>query len=258
MVENRFRKAISRGGCSIGINPGFVSPELVEFFGLVKFDWIFIDGEHMGVGPETCRDLVRAAHGVGVGALVRVPSAEPSVMLGYLETGAFSLLVPHINTAAEAKAAVRAGRYPPHGTRGAGSGSRSANFGLTQTPAEYFATASRETLIIPQVEDMEAVERLEEILGVPELEALFVGPGDLSASMGFAGQAQHPEVQAVVDRVIARAKAASKLVGTTAGSPAAVRRCAGMGVDFVFCSVLPMLANVTQRFLQESRETQRG
>ena len=255
MIENRFRAAIGRGGCTIGINPGFVSPEMVEFCGLVKFDWVFIDGEHMGIGPETCRDLVRAAHGVGAGALVRVPSADPSVMLGYLETGAFSLLVPHINTAADAGAAVRAGRYPPRGTRGAGSGSRSANFGLTQTPAEYFERASRETLIVPQIEDIEAVEHLEEILAVPELEALFVGPGDLSASMGFAGQAQHPEVQAVVEGVIARAKAASKLVGTTAGTPAAVRRCAELRVDFVFCNVLPMLADTLRRFLRESRET---
>lgn len=258
MIENRFRRTISEGGCRIGINPGFVSPELVEFCGLVKFDWVFIDGEHMGIGPETCRDLVRAAHGVGMGALVRVPSAEPSVMLGYLETGAFSLLVPHINTAAEARAAVLAGRYPPRGTRGAGSGSRSANFGLTQTPSEYFERASRETLVVPQIEDIEAVEHLDEILAVQEVEALFVGPGDLSASMGFPGQAQHPEVQAVVERVINGAKAASKLIGTTAFSPAAVRRCAQMGVDFVFCNALPMLTEVTRRFLKEAREPHTG
>jgi 2-dehydro-3-deoxy-L-rhamnonate aldolase len=80
------------------------------------------------------------------------------------------------------------------------------------------------------------------------------GPGDLSASMGFPGQAQHPEVQAVVERVIEGAKAASKLIGTTAFTPAAARRCTQMGVDFVFCNALPMLTEVTRRFLKEARE----
>jgi len=174
-------------------------------------------------------------------------------MLGYLETGAFSVLVPHINSARDARAAVRAGCYPPRGTRGAGSGSRSANFGLTQTAAEYFDQAGRAALVVPQIEDVEAVEHLDEILAVPELEAVFVGPGDLSASMGYPGQSGHPEVRAVVDTVISKAKAASKLVGTTAGTPAAVKALAAKGADFVFCNALPMLADVTHRFLKDAR-----
>ena len=253
MIRNRFRQKLQPDRCTIGVGTTFVAPEFVEFCGFLGFDWIFVDGEHGGAGPDTCQMLVRAAHAADMGVLVRVPSADPAVILGYLETGAFSILVPHINTPDEARAAVSAGRYPPLGIRGAGSSTRAANYGLTQSSAEYFARANTEVLIIPQIEDVKAVENLDDILGLPEVEAVMIGPGDLAASMGYPGQGGHPEVVATVDKVISRARAAGRMIGTTAGTPAAVRNLRSKGVGFALCSAASMLAEAARRFLHDAR-----
>jgi len=222
---------------------------LVEFCGHLGFEYVFIDGEHAGVGIETCQHLVRAAHGVGMGVVVRVPSHDPSVILGYLETGAFTIVVPHVNTPAQAAAAVAAGRYPPAGARGAGSASRAANYGLTQTAAEYFVRANTEVLIIPLIEDIRAVDNVRDILAVPGVEAIDIGPGDLAASVGFPGHPDHPEVTPRIARVISAAKSAGKLVGCDAGTPAGVRALAVQGVDFVMCNALKLLADAGRLFL---------
>ena len=251
MRSNLFREKLRRGPCAIGIYPGVVSPELVEFCGVLGFDWVFIDGEHGGVDVPTCQALIRAADRVGIGSLVRVPSADPSVILGYLETGAFAITVPHINTSDQARAAVAAGRYPPNGTRGAGSTTPAANYGLTRTPAEYFAWANEQVWIIPQIEDIEAVKNIREILAVPGVEAVVVGPGDLAASMGLPGQPGHPDVMAAVHGAITAARSAGKHVGTVAGNPAAIRALMAKGADFMMCSALALLADAGRRFLRE-------
>jgi len=251
VIRNVFREKLALGRCAIGVYPGVVSEELVEFCGLLGFDWVFIDGEHGGVDPRTCQALVRAGHSTGLGTLVRVPSVDSSTILGYLETGAFTITVPHINTAEDTRAALSAGRYPPLGIRGAGSGSRSANFGLTQTSAEYFARANEHVLVIPQIEDIEAVTNVRAILAVPGIEAVLIGPGDLAASMGFPGQITRPEVTAAVDRVISEARSAGKHVGTIAGTPAAANALIAKGVTFIMCSALPLLADAARTFLRE-------
>jgi 4-hydroxy-2-oxoheptanedioate aldolase len=255
MIKNRFRQTLSRDRCSIGVHPGFLSAELVEFCGLLGFDWVFLDAEHGGLTVEVCQALVRAAHGAGAGVVVRVPSAEPHEVLPYLETGAYTLAIPHVYSADRAKAAAAACYYPPLGIRGAGSSTRAANYGLTQTAADYFARANQEVLLLPQIEDVDAVRNLDEILAVREVEALLVGPGDLAASMGYPGQATHPEVVAAVDAVIAKAKAAGKLVGTVAWTPAAVHSLRAKGVDFVLCSAPLMLSEAARRYLKEARES---
>jgi len=252
VIRNVFREKLALGRCTIGVSPGVVSEELVEFCGFLGFDWVFIDGEHSGVDPRTCYALVRASHGTGLGALVKVPSADPSTILGYLETGAFTILVPHINTAEDARAALSAGRYPPLGIRGVGSASRSANFGLTQTPAEYFARANEHVLVIPLIEDIEAVTNIRSILDVPGIEAVMVGPGDLAASMGFPGEITRPEVTAAVDRVISEARSAGKHVGTNVGTPAAANALMAKGVTFIMCSALSLLADAARTFLREA------
>lgn len=255
VIRNLLREKLALGRAAIGVYPGIVSEELVEFCGLLGFDWVFIDGEHGGVDVRACQSLLRAAQRVGVATIVRVPSAEPSVILSYLETGAFSIAVPHINTPEQARAAVAACRYPPLGIRGAGSTTPAANYGLTQTPPEYFVRANDQVLTIPLIEDVEAVANAREILAVPGVDAILIGPGDLAASMGFLGQAGHPDVSAAVDRVIREARTAGKHVGTVAGSPAAMKALMGKGADFLMCSALALLADAGRRFLSDVRTT---
>lgn len=258
MRQNLLREKIGRGRCAIGVYPGIVSAELIEFFGLLGFDWVFIDGEHGGVDAPTCQTLIRAADRVGVGSLVRVPSADPSVILGYLETGALAITVPHISDPDQARAAVAAGRYPPSGIRGAGSTTPAADYGLTHTAAEYFVRANEHVWILPQIEDIDAVTNIREILAVPGVEGIVVGPGDLAASMGLPGQPGHPDVMAKVHNVMAEARSAGKHVGTVAGTPAAMNALIAKGADFMMCSALAVLAEAGRRFLSEVRSETGG
>jgi 4-hydroxy-2-oxoheptanedioate aldolase len=258
MRRNVLREKIGRSRCAIGIYPGIVSPELVEVCGLLGFDWVFIDGEHGGVDTRACQELLRAADRAGAGTLIRVPSADPSVILGYLETGACAVTVPHITNSDQARAALAAGRYPPAGTRGAGSSTPAADYGLTQTATEYFARANEEVWILPQIEDADAVRNIREILAVPGVEGIVVGPGDLAASMGLPGQPGHPDVMKAVDAVFAEARSAKKHVGTVAATPAAMRAFIDKGADFMLCSALPMFASAARQFLSEVRAGTNG
>jgi 4-hydroxy-2-oxoheptanedioate aldolase len=253
MIDNRFRMTLGRGRCSIGIAPGFASAEFVEFCGLLGFDWVLVDAEHGALTIETCQSLVRAAHSAGAGVLLRAPSAEPHVVASYLDTGAFSVLIPHVTDARQAKAVLDACYYPPRGSRGVGTTTRAANYGVTQTPAEYLARANDIVLAVPMIEDMAGVTNIDEILRVPGVDAIVVGPGDLAASMGHPGQSGHPDVAAAVDAVIAKGKAARRFMGTAAGSPSVARAFMAKGVDFLLCSAISLFAESARRFLSDVR-----
>jgi 4-hydroxy-2-oxoheptanedioate aldolase len=251
VIDNRFRATLGQGRCSIGISPGFPSPEIVEFCGLLGFDWVLVDAEHGALTIERCQALVRAAHGVGAGVLLRAPSAEPHLVSPYLDTGAFTVLIPHVSDARRARPAVDSCFYPPRGSRGVGTTTRAANYGVSQTAAEYLARANDLVMAIPMIEDMAGVANADEILRVPGVEAIVVGPGDLAASMGLPGQTNHPKVAAAVDAVIAKGKAAGRLVGTAAGTPQAAAAFIGKGVDFLLCNAIPLFADAARRFLSE-------
>jgi 4-hydroxy-2-oxoheptanedioate aldolase len=122
---------------------------------------------------------------------------------------------------------------------------------VSQTAAEYLARANDLVMAIPMIEDMAGVANADEILRVPGVEAIVVGPGDLAASMGLPGQTNHPKVAAAVDAVIAKGKAAGRLVGTAAGTPQAAAAFIGKGVDFLLCNAIPLFADAARRFLSE-------
>jgi 4-hydroxy-2-oxoheptanedioate aldolase len=169
----------------------------------------------------------------------------------YLDTGAFSVLIPHVGDARQARSAVEGCFYPPKGSRGVGSTTRAANYGTTQTAAEYLARANEVVMAIPMIEDEAGVANIDEILRVPGVEAIVVGPGDLAASMGHPGQLGHPDVASAVDAVIAKSKAAGVIVGTAAGTPAAGQAFIAKGVDFLLCNAIPLFAESARRFLRE-------
>jgi 2-keto-3-deoxy-L-rhamnonate aldolase RhmA len=254
-IRNRFRETLRSGRCSLGVAPGFPSPELAEWCGLIGFDWVMVDAEHGGLTVDTAQTLVRAVHGASAGVLLRAPSADPHALLSYLDTGAFSVLIPHVGDARQAKAAVDACLYPPRGIRGVGTTTRAANYGVTQTPAEYLARANELVMPIPMIEDAAGAADIDAILAVPGVEAIVVGPGDLAASMGHPGQPAHPDVAAAVDAVIAKGKAAGRFVGTAAGTPAAARVFIAKGVDFLLCNALLLFADAARRFVTDVRGT---
>jgi 4-hydroxy-2-oxoheptanedioate aldolase len=234
---NLLRRKLAEGQTCIGpIFQEFWSPELFEFCGLAGFDYVIADGEHAGVDPQTARNLIRAAQGVGITALARVPRAEPSLLMQYLDAGVEGLILPHCNTAADAEALVSACKYPPRGIRGAANSSRAAGYGFTQTPSEHLEQSDREVLCLGLIEEPRAVENLEAILQVDGLDGCWVGYGDLALVLGreyVGGPSMHPEVKRLVDRAVDLTLQAGKLVMIAAATGAEARAYAERGVRLI-------------------------
>jgi 4-hydroxy-2-oxoheptanedioate aldolase len=252
MRENTLKQRLAAGQTVVGTTLAFPCPELVEACGHLGFDFVFIDGEHDGTDPSECRNLVRAADAVGVQTLVRVPRNDPQTLLGYLETGALSLTAPHVNTAAEALAGIQAVRYPPEGIRGAGSATRAANYGITQSGEEHFRKTNAQTLFMPLLEEARAFENLDEILAVPGLEGILIGPGDLALSMGYPGQAGHPAVQELLTQGIRLAREAGIAVGTATRDAASTRAMIDLGFQLILTSSGAIFIDAVRAFLREA------
>lgn len=207
------------------------SPAAAEILAGSGADWLLIDGEHSPIGLETITSLLRAVQGYDVAPVVRVPVLEVALIKQYLDLGVQNLMVPMIHTRADAEQAVAAMHYPPRGVRGVGSAlARSSRW--NRVPG-YLAKASETLTCIVQIESREAVENAAEIVAVDGVDAVFIGPADLAASMGYLGQQSHPEVLAGVQTAIDAAKAAGKLVGVNAFDEAQARAYLDAGVDFI-------------------------
>ncbi|MCQ0010753.1 HpcH/HpaI aldolase family protein [Actinomadura madurae] len=144
---------------------------------------------------------IRAADSAGVPVLVRVTANQPVQILHALDAGAAGVIVPHVDTAEQAAAAVRAAHYPPHGSRGFALSTRAGRYGATRTDV-HMRTAER-TLVIAQIEDVAALPHVAAIAATPRLDAVWVGPSDLSLSLGRPGRPDHPDVLAAIDRIVA-------------------------------------------------------
>jgi len=250
MKTNPVRQKLASGKPVYGFYTSFNSPDLLEFCGHLNFEWCWLDAEHAPLTPETAAHLVRACETAGVVPMLRVAENDPKHILGFLEIGMMGIEVPHIDTADDARRAVDAIRYAPHGRRGAGSQTRAANFGLTQTAPEYFAQANREVLFIALVESKTGFDSLAEILAVDGVDVIALGSGDLAMSMGLPGQVGHPTVQAMVRRaeeqVVASGKTLEALVANAEEARAAVAR----GARFISIGVSTMLRSAGRSFFE--------
>jgi 4-hydroxy-2-oxoheptanedioate aldolase len=255
MRLNRFRRLLREEQPIICISPGIPSPELVEFLGYLGFDVVFVDAEHGVIGPGRAQEMVRAADAAGVATITRVPSSDPSTILGYLETGTDGVIVPHVCSATDAQRAVQAVKYAPLGLRGAHSATRAASYGATEGAADYFARANQETVVGVMIEDRAALENLDEILAVPGVDLCLIGPGDLSVSMGYPGQPYHPEVQQEVDSAMKAVRAAGIAAGTVAGDGEETRQLFERGFRFALVSVTKILTTGSRHLLEQARKS---
>ena len=229
---NPFKQLLRRAGSQPPLGTWLLSasPLLAEAAGHAGFDFAVIDMEH---GPLDLGDVVHLLQAVGGTRLVpvvRVPWNDTVMIKRVLDAGATTVLVPFVQNADEARAAAQACRYPPEGVRGMAGMSRATRFG---TVPNYFTTANAGISVIVQLETLAAVAELEAIAAVPGVDGLFLGPADLSGSMGHVGQLTHPAVMAVMADAVKRAKAVGKVVGTVGGTAELVREYRAMGFDFV-------------------------
>ncbi len=220
MKKNRMKEKLFSGKPSFGVTLTFPSPQLVEIFGRLGFDWVMIDCEHGSISYENVELMVMAAEAAGITAVARPSTNSPDAILRLLDRGAMGIQVPHVNNPTEARQAVEAVKYYPLGKRGLAAGIRAANYGLGISMAEYAEEANRETLVCIQLEEEEAIKNLDEILKVPGIDVFFVGPSDLSQSLGLPGRSDHPKVIAAMEEVFARIKAAGKIAGSAGNTQA--------------------------------------
>ena len=206
-------------------------PTVTEICASAGLDYLLIDAEHAPLGLETVQAQLRAAAGHGAVPVVRLPGLDEVLVKQYLDLGAQSLVVPMVNSAADAEAAVRAVHYPPRGVRGVGSAlARSARW--NRVP-DYLERAADLLTLVVQIESAAAVEAAAQIAAVDGVDGVFVGPSDLAASMGLIGRQGHPDVVAAVKDVIAAVRRTGKFVGVNAFVPDQAQDYLDAGADFV-------------------------
>lgn len=231
-----FRHALeSRGDAPLaGIWISSGSPLLAEVCAGSGLDWVLLDGEHSAIGLETTLSMLQAVAPYDSTPIVRVAAGDTVLIKQVLDLGAQNLLVPMVSTADEARAVVDAVRYPPRGSRGVGSAvARSSRWNRI---GDYLENADEYISLTIQIETAEAVENADEIAAVDGVDAVFVGPADLAASLGVLGAQNHPEVRAAVLRVFEAVKRAGKPVGILAFDPEVARSYADAGADFIAVS----------------------
>jgi len=228
--KNTFKSRLLAGEMLHGLWMSLASPVSAEALSLVGFDWLLFDTEHAPVDIAGVQPLLQAA-AVGTASPVVRPAWNDKVLIKrLLDIGAQTLLVPFVETAAEAQAAVAATRYPPEGVRGVAGSTRASRFGLT---ADYFEVANREICVLVQIETGAALGRLEEIAAVPGVDGIFIGPSDLAASLGHLGRPGHPEVQEALRLAAERLARIGKPAGILATKAEDAIRYAGWGYHFV-------------------------
>lgn len=209
---NRFKAGLASGRASLGLWLGFGTAYAAEIAAYSGFDWLLIDGEHSPNDLGTINDQLSALSGHDVSPIVRIPHNDPALIKQVLDMGAQTLLCPMVDSAEDARAIVRAMRYPPDGIRGVGYGlGRASRFGGIP---DYADTAADQLCLIVQAESVAAMDALEEICAVDGVDAVFIGPADLSADMGLLANLEHPDVRSRVTEGLRRIRAAGKAAGT--------------------------------------------
>lgn len=228
--RNPFKARLKTGETQIGLWLAFGDASVAELAAQCGYDWLVIDGEH---GPNGLRDVLGQLRAVGERshAVVRVRDDTRAEIKQMLDIGAQTILVPMIETAEQAREAVRSMLYAPQGARGVGAAlARASGYGAV---GDYLATANDEVCLLLQVESVAGLAALDDILAVEGVDGVFIGPADLAADMGHRGNPGAPEVQAAVSDALTRIKAAGRAAGILTSDRALAKSYAAMGVEFL-------------------------
>ena len=212
------------------------SPEIVEVSGYAGLDFVILDMEHGPLSYEAIEHLVLAAEHVGIAPIVRVEAITESAIMRPLDKGAAGILVPHVDSGAMARDVVRFSHFGPVGERGMDMLSRAAHYGCLPKK-EYMQRANQETLFILQIEGSEGLRNLDAILAVPESDVIFIGPYDLSQSLGMPGEINHPKVIEAIEGIVATVRKSGRHVGIYTDNVEAAKKWIAVGVQFIALSV---------------------
>jgi len=252
LLENLTKQRLAAGETVIGCFLRYPVGTLAEFVALAGWDFVVLDAEHGSLQPRDVEDLSRACELHGVTPIVRVTSNDRPTILRFLDAGAHGMHVPWVDSGEGAEAAVQAAKYQPRGTRGLAA-TRAARFGTIEPVGEYVQRSNRETLIVVQVETAAAVDRIEEHLEVDGVDVIFIGPSDLSHSLGHAGDVSHPEVQAAMDRIVEAVVPSGKALGIFVAKLEDAVVWRDRGARYVATGLEPLLNRSMRRFLDGLR-----
>lgn len=234
MPVNTFKQRLAAEQ-QIGLWVGLADPYCAELAANAGFDWLLLDGEH---APNDLRSLLGQLQAVAPyasQAVIRPPIGDTVLIKQLLDIGAQTLLVPMVESAAQAAELVRAMRYPPHGIRGVGAALARAS--RWNNIPDYLERADEQMCLLVQVENLAGLESLDAIAAVEGVDGVFIGPADLSAAMGHRGNPGHPQVQAAIEDAIARIRRAGKAAGILSGDERLARRYLELGCAFVAVGV---------------------
>ena len=247
-IENKVKEKLAAGQTAYGTFMMGSDPAVGEILGYAGLDFIVVDTEHSPNPVHYAEQIFRAVENTGAVPFMRVTANDQARILQALDCGARGIVIPQVNSAAEAQAAVKAARYYPGGERGLAGIVRAARYGFVPF-ADYVQQANKAVMILTQVEHVDAVAHLDEILAVEGLDGIFVGPADLSQSMGIPGQVNNEEFRATVSSILRRTKAAGKVAGIFCFNTADAKHWISQGANLVVVGTDIMLISGAARKL---------
>ncbi|MFI5182413.1 MAG: HpcH/HpaI aldolase/citrate lyase family protein [Thermoanaerobaculia bacterium] len=248
MTRPSLRQRLADGGALYGLLSPDTDGSLIEMVGLLGFDLFILDTEHGPAGPREAESFVRSCELVGMAPLVRPRGLDSKLILQYLDAGMLGIMLPGVRTVEEVRQLVAAVKYPPLGLRGIAPVRANRWFLAGEAQDSWVPRANAETLVLPQIETVEAMERASEILKVPGVDGVIIGPRDLSMAMGFPDGPGHPEVEEAIDRITTAALAAGRLVGTVASTGERAKALVAKGHRIVLHSVGALLKTGAETF----------
>lgn len=251
-MTNLMKEKLLRGLPALGISIMIPSPQLVEIAGRCGYDWVLLDCEHGSISLETVELMVMAAEASNITPLIRPASKAPGVIGQYLDRGVQGVQIPHVTTAEEARALVREIKCYPEGERSLAVGTRSAGYGFGLRPEEYAKQANIDMLICLQVEDRDGITNLTEIAAVEGVDVIFLGPSDLSQSLGHPGDFEHPAVKSVIDAAVQEIVQAGKIAGT-AGKPSVTTERLAQGFNYYYTHLTTLLQTASAEYLSNKK-----
>jgi len=247
LQPNNLKAKLRQGKTAVGSFLYIPSAKLAEIVGLCGFDFIVIDQEHGPIDIESAEEMVRACELAGTTPLIRVGGLDSHPILQALDIGGMGVHIPSVNTADQARQAVRLCKYAPLGHRGL-AGVRAAEYGLRGSLSDYCRQANEETLVIIHIEEMEAISNLDDLLSVEGIDVYYLGPTDLSNSIGRPGS-KDAELSKIVDDAIQRIVQAGKVAGIITNDAKVARRYLGMGVRYMATHAVGLMATASRDFL---------
>lgn len=254
MITNTAKAKLKAGQTVTGCYLRYPDPSLAEVLGYMGWDYLLFDGEHSPLSPRECEHLARVCELTETTSIVRVPSNLPWMIGQVLDAGMQGVQIPMINTGKEAEIAATATKYGPFGTRGLAT-ARVAKYGQAQpfTIKGHIESSNTETLVIAQVETLAGIEQLPSILQVPGIDVVFIGPNDLSLSLGVPGDLQHPSVQKAFQDITSAVLATDKALGIMVPNAEAARQWQERGARYIMIVLEAVLGPAVRGFLKTVR-----